>query len=60
MPTDKAPFKFHLDEIVLLKIKKIAKEETRSASNLIEHLCKLCIKEYEAEHGEVQVEYGEE
>jgi len=39
MPTNKAPFKFHLDEITLLKIKYLAKEETRSASNLLEHFC---------------------
>ena len=42
MPTNKLPFTFHLDEEVLLKIKIIAKAETRSASNLLEYLCKKC------------------
>jgi len=57
LPTNKDNFRFHLDEVLLMKIKKIAKEETRSTSNLLEHLCKLCVKEYEAEHGEIEVEY---
>jgi len=59
MPTNKTPFNFHLDEITLLKIKKIAKNETRSVSNLIEHLCKTCVNEYEAKHGAITVEYDE-
>ncbi|NLB81496.1 MAG: Arc family DNA-binding protein [Clostridiaceae bacterium] len=53
MATKKAPFTFHLDEDILLKIKFIAKNDTRSTSNLLEHLCKLCINEYEDKHGEI-------
>lgn len=53
VPTNKAPFTFHLDESTLLKIKHIAKNETRSVSNLLEHLCKMCVKEYESKHGEI-------
>ena len=53
MPTNKAPFTFHLDEITLLKIKQIAKNETRSASNLIEHLCKTCVNDYENKYGKL-------
>ena len=56
MPTNKAPFKFHLDEIILLKIKYLAKKETRSASNLLEHLCKMHITEYESRNGEIGIE----
>ena len=56
MPTNKMPFTFHLDEITLLKIKKIAKDETRSASNLLEHLCRTCVAEYENERGEISVQ----
>ena len=56
MPTNKAPFTFHLDEITLIKIKQIAKNETRSTSNLIEHLCKMCVNEYEGKHGEITKE----
>jgi len=54
LPTNKAPFTFHLDETTLLKIKVIAKSETRSTSNLIEHLCKICVAEYESKHGEIK------
>jgi len=55
LPTNKSPFTFHLDETTLLKIKQIAKNETRSASNLIEHLCKMCVNEYEDKHGEIKL-----
>lgn len=58
MPTNKAPFTFHLDDDTLQKIKHIAKNETRSASNLLEHLCRTCVIEYEKEHGEIQIETG--
>ncbi len=53
MPTSKLPFTFHLDEEVLQKVKIIAKAETRSASNLLEYLCKKCIREYEDANGEI-------
>ena len=56
MPTNKQPFTFHLDEEVLQKSKVIAKEETRSASNLLEYLCKKCIREFEQENGEIDLE----
>ena len=55
MPTNKAPFTFHLDEEYLEKMKFIAKRDTRSLSNLLEHLCKLHIEEYEKEHGEIKL-----
>ena len=55
MPTNIAPFTFYLEEMTLLKIKYIAKQETRSASNLLEHLCRRCVKEYEDEHGEIDL-----
>ena len=57
LPTNKDNFRFHIDEILLMKIKHIAKAETRSTSNLLEHLCKLCVKDYEAANGEISVEY---
>lgn len=55
MPTNKTRFVFHLDDEYLRKIKYIAKEETRSVSNLLEHLCKSCIQKYESENGEIVV-----
>ncbi|MDR0324768.1 MAG: hypothetical protein LBI19_01565 [Oscillospiraceae bacterium] len=56
MPTNKTPFNFHLDDGLLKKIKLIAKHETRSASNLMEHLCKICVLEYEQKHGEIVID----
>lgn len=53
MPTNKAPFTFHLDEEYLNKMRFIAQTETRSLSNLLEHLCKLQIAQYEKEHGKI-------
>ena len=55
MPTNKTPFTFHLDDVTLLKIKHIAKNETRSTSNLIEHLCRIHVIEYEEKNGEISV-----
>jgi hypothetical protein len=55
MPTNKAPFTFNLKEEYLEKMRFIAKEETRSLSNLLEHLCKKHIIKYEREHGEIDI-----
>ena len=53
MPTNKAPCGFYLKEEYLYKMKFIAKRDTRSLSNLLEHLCKLHIEQYEKNHGEI-------
>ena len=53
MPTSKAPFTFHIKEEYLYKMKFIAKRETRSLSNLLEHICKLHIEQYEKNNGEI-------
>ena len=42
-----------LDEY-LEKMRYIAKRETRSLSNLLEHLCKLYIEKYEQDNGEIK------
>ena len=55
MPTNKAPFAFNLEYEYLEKMRFIAKRETRSLSNLLEHLCKLHIEEYEEKHGEIDL-----
>lgn len=55
MPTKKAPFTFNMEEEYLKKIRIIAKAETRSLSNLLEHLCRLKIAQYEKEHGEITI-----
>lgn len=56
MPTKKSPFTFNMEDEYLKKMKIIAKHETRSLSNLLEHLCKLHIEQYEKEHGEIDIE----
>ena len=56
LPTRKTPFSFHLDEEVLTKIKRIAKSENRSTSNLLEYLCKECIRKYEENYGQIHTD----
>jgi len=56
MPTNKAQFTFNLEYEYLEKMRFIAKEETRSLSNLLEHLCKKHIIQYEKENGEIIIE----
>lgn len=56
MPTDKTPFTFYIEDEYLGKMRYIAKRDTRSLSNLLEHLCRLHIEKYEQEHGEIEVE----
>lgn len=55
MPTDKAPFTFHIENKYLEKLRYIAKCETRSLSNLLEHLCKLYIEKYESENTNIVI-----
>ena len=55
MPTNKTPFTFHIEDDYLEKMRCIAKRETRSLSNLLEHLCRVYIEKYEQEHGEIEV-----
>lgn len=56
MPTNKTPFTFNIEDEYLEKMRYIAKRETRSLSNLLEHLCKLHIEEYEKNQGEIKME----
>ena len=59
MPTNKTPFTFHMDDEYLRKIKIIAKKETRSLSNMLEHLCKQYIARHEQEYGEIECDESE-
>ena len=56
MPTNKAQFTFNLEDEYLQKMRVIAKEETRSLSNLLEHLCRQHIILFEKEHGEIIID----
>ena len=57
MATNKTPFTFHINNEYLEKMRFIAKEETRSLSNLLEHVCKLYIEKYEQENGEIPIDH---
>ena len=56
MPTKKTPFTFNMEDEYLRKMKVIAKHETRSLSNLLEHLCKLHIEHHEKNYGEIFID----
>ena len=55
MPVIKSQFTLRLDLMVHAKIKKIASQESRSMTNMIEYLIKKEIKAYEAENGEMEI-----
>ena len=55
MSVIKSQFTLRLDLNVHVKIKKIAMQESRSMTNMIEYLIKKEIKSYEAEHGEIEI-----
>ena len=57
MPTNKTPFTFHFRDEYLEKLRYIAKQETRSVSNLLEHLCKVHIKNFEQAHGRIETAF---
>ena len=49
----------HIENEYLEKMRYLAKRETRSLSNLLEHLCKLYIEKYEQDHGKIEMENAE-
>lgn len=55
MSTNKTPFTFNIDDKYLDKMRIIAKHETRSLSNLLEHLCRLYIEKFEQENGTIEL-----
>ncbi len=55
MPVIKSQFTLRLDPKTHFKIKKIANEEMRSLTNMIEYLINNEIKRYESENGEIEV-----
>ena len=57
IPTNKAPCGFYMEHEYLEKMKFITKKDTRSLSNLLEHLCKLHIGQYEEKHGEIDLSH---
>ena len=55
----KHQFIFHIENEYLEKMRYLAKRETRSLSNLLEHLCKLYIEKYEQDHGKIEMKNAE-
>jgi len=55
MPIIRTQFTLRLDPINHVKIKKIAAEESRTMTNMIEYLIKKEISRYEQENGEIPV-----
>ena len=58
MPSKKPVINFHTDQDIINKMKFIADQNSRSLSKEVEYLCKTHIRDYEAEHGEIEI--GEE
>ena len=56
MPSKKPVINFHTDQNIINKMKFIAEQNSRSLSKEVEFLCKLHIKNYETEHGEIKIE----
>ncbi len=56
MPSDKRVFTLRLFDEDYAKMQHIAKQENRSMANAIEYMVKKRIEEYEASHGEIEVE----
>lgn len=59
MPSKKPQFVIRTDNITLEKIKFIAEQNERSATQEIVHLIKNEIKRYESEKGEIPIEKSE-
>lgn len=56
MPSKKPQFVIRTDQTTIEKIKFIANENERSATQEIVFLIKQAIKNYESEKGEIQIE----
>lgn len=49
-------YSFRTDDNIIKKIDFISNQNTRNRNQQIEHLIKICITEYEADHGELIIE----
>lgn len=59
MAVVKIQFSLRIDPEVYAKLKKIAKKDTRSVSNLIDNLIMRKIDDFEAKNGEIKLTYEE-
>ena len=56
MATDKIQTGIRFEPELLCKIAHIAKENKRSLNAQLEFLAQSCVKEYEAENGEIKID----
>ena len=59
MATNKIQTGIRFEPELLYKITKIAKENKRSLNAQLEFLAQGCVKEYEAENGEIRIDENE-
>ena len=57
MATNKIQTGIRFEPELLYKITTIAKENKRSLNAQLEYLAKICVKEYEAENGEIPLDF---
>lgn len=55
MAVIRTQFSLRLEPIVYAKLKKIAKKDNRSVSNLIDYIIKQSIDEYESKNGNIEL-----
>ncbi len=56
MPTNKIQTGIRFDPELLYKITQIAKYNNRSFNNQMEYLAQLCVREFEKENGEIELD----
>ena len=54
MAVNKIQTGLRIEEALWRKLKALSDQETRSLNNLIEHILKLYVEDYEAIHGDIQ------
>lgn len=56
----KAPYPLRIDDLLAMKLKKLAKDNDRSYRAQIEHILRKYVAEYERENGEIIVDKSTE
>lgn len=59
MPSSKIQTGLRLDETTYNKLKQLALQESRTLNNLVEHIIRIFLADYERRNGPIQ-EYHEE
>lgn len=59
MRNDMPRYTLRIDRVLLDKLKYIAAYEARTANKQIEQLIRKCVRDFEAEHGEIDPEEKE-